>query len=160
MPGCRGWPLGSGRRRPNALGWSREHRRSRDIGGTLPGRVLRMWNVETPPWSGQRLGGSTVRKTEFLWREQDGPRSQRRWPKGSRKPCRVSRLLRRSARIIGRIPGYCSGLEDGADVGQVSLWRSDDDNAWGRNGRRITSRSVSVLKCVEKIVGGQKTHSS
>ena len=52
-----------------------------------------------------RLGESTVRKTELLWREQDGPRSQRRWPKGNRKPCRVYRLLRRWARITGRIPG-------------------------------------------------------
>ena len=59
MPGCRGWPLGSGRRRPRAPDRSHEHRRSRDTGGTLPGRVLRMWNVETPPWSGQCLGEST-----------------------------------------------------------------------------------------------------
>src|SRR6266487_4835833 len=43
------------------------HRRPRDIGGTLPGWVLRMRNVETPPWSGPGgSGGSTVRKTELL----------------------------------------------------------------------------------------------
>jgi hypothetical protein len=29
----------------------REHRRPRGVGGTLSGRVLRMWNVAMPLWS-------------------------------------------------------------------------------------------------------------
>lgn len=32
--------------------WSCEHRRPRGIDGTLPGWILRMWNVETPSRSG------------------------------------------------------------------------------------------------------------
>ena len=45
-----------------------EHRRSRGLGGTLPGRVSREWNVVTPLGSGLRFrtGKPTVRKADIL----------------------------------------------------------------------------------------------
>ena len=75
-----------------------------------PSRVSRVRNMETPSWSGvsSRAGKPIVRGAELLggtgW-----ARSERRWPKGDRKPGRCDRHLRRSSRITGRIPGLVPG---------------------------------------------------
>lgn len=49
VPGCRGLPLGSGRRRPRAPDRSHEHRRSRDIGGTSSGQPTALCGSYTGP---------------------------------------------------------------------------------------------------------------
>ena len=64
-PGCRAgrWEAAGGDRSTWPVVWTPP---PRGIGGTLPGWVLRMWNVETPSvdrtgWS----GGLTVRKADL-----------------------------------------------------------------------------------------------
>ncbi|GLV78618.1 hypothetical protein Shyhy02_66180 [Streptomyces hygroscopicus subsp. hygroscopicus] len=66
---------------------------SRSLGGTHPGRISLVWNVETPLGSGHvsvrsadREEGSTPQ------RAQDGPRSQRRSPKGNGKPGQMTSI--------------------------------------------------------------------
>jgi hypothetical protein len=61
-PGCRAAPLGSCRRRPGHLSWSREHRRPGGIERSLPGRISRIRNVETRrgPGADPRPGKPTV----------------------------------------------------------------------------------------------------
>jgi hypothetical protein len=85
---------------------SGEHRRPRGRGGTQPGRISQVRNVETPSGSGRSAPGKpTVRKAQFPGREQDDPTSQCRRPKGGRKPGQRGWLLRQRCRITGRIPG-------------------------------------------------------
>ena len=65
--GVQGWPLRSGRRwlvEVTPAGWTPP---PRGQGGTHPGRVSLVWNVETPLGSGSlsRLGRLTVRKVQF-----------------------------------------------------------------------------------------------
>jgi hypothetical protein len=43
-----------------------EHHRPRAIEGALPGRVLSVWNVETPSGSGPWSGKPTVRRAQLL----------------------------------------------------------------------------------------------
>ncbi len=63
---------------------------ARGIGGTLPGRVLIVWNV-TIPLGVRALVRPVGREGSGVpQRGKDDPTSQCRWPKGDRKPGRVS----------------------------------------------------------------------
>jgi hypothetical protein len=69
---------------------------------------------ERPPAGRQQRGTP--------WQEQDGSRSERRQPKGSRKARGGYRPLQAvAARITGRIAGLCACARKGADVSQVAL---------------------------------------
>jgi hypothetical protein len=93
---------------------------SRSLGGTHPGRVSLVWNVETPLGSGAERRRSADREEgPTPQREQDGPRSERRWPKGNGNP---RQMISTSAGRPGQPAGYghCPDRK-GADVGQVGL---------------------------------------
>lgn len=65
-------------------------------------------------------GKPTVRKAQLPGREQDDLRSERRWPKGGRKPRRRGRLL--LGGVVDNWPDTGPGarLRKQADAGQVS----------------------------------------
>lgn len=102
----------------------------RDRGGTLPGRVLRMWNVETPPRSGHMSGEPTVRKAELWagtgWPKKPMPVAERQQ---ETEPSSVALLRATGIRITDWIPRTARTPVGVADVGQVSLWRDDDRDA-------------------------------
>jgi hypothetical protein len=116
----RSGPLRIGRRRPRTLLRSCGHRCSRGTGGTRPGRVSCVWNVETPSgplhcWCG---GRPTVRDAE----SRGGNRTpKKRMPVAERQQ-ESGTSDRRSlqpvgSRITGRIPGLVPGRESGLTCG-------------------------------------------
>ena len=106
-------PLRIGRRRPGTVRRSCGHRRSRGTGGTRPGRISCVWNVETPLGSGGADAPQQADRKES-WIPQREMMSQEA-NAGSRKATgnRGSLIAssRRSSRITGRIPGSCPGAK-------------------------------------------------
>ena len=83
--GVQGWPLRSGRRWSVEVTPARWTPPPRDKGGTHPGRISLVWNVETPLGSGRAPGRLTVREAQFP-SGKGRPEKLCRRPKGSRKP--------------------------------------------------------------------------
>jgi hypothetical protein len=114
-------PLRIGRRRPRTLRRSCGHRRSRGKGGTRPGRISCVWNVENPsgPSHPHGCGGRpTVREAE----SRGGNRTpKKRMPAAERKReggAICHRYLQPvGIRITGRIPGVVPGRESGLTCG-------------------------------------------
>jgi hypothetical protein len=87
--GVQDQPLERGRRWPTDPSPAREHRRSRDIGGAHPGRVLLVWNTATPLGSGHGdvSGALTVRKADHPagtgWPKKPMPAAERQQETGT-----------------------------------------------------------------------------
>jgi hypothetical protein len=113
----RSGPLRIGRRRPSTDLRSREHRCSRGIAGTRPGRNSCVGNVETPSRSGAARWAAPAGRPSGELDSVAGtgrPRSQCRWPKGNGKAGAMVPVLQPDAfRITGRIPGLVPGRESG-----------------------------------------------
>lgn len=76
----------------------------RGLEGTLPDRILRMWNVGTPSGSGlgDVSGKPTARKVEFPSGKRMAQQANAGVPKGDRKPGQDRTPS--VSRITGRIP--------------------------------------------------------
>src|SRR6266545_482160 len=128
--GCRGWPWKSGRRRSGIFCRPGEHRRPRDTGGTHPGRSSCVWNVVIPSGSGQK---SWVREADreegrIPWRAADDPRSECRCVERRQETGEAWSALRRPSPDNWPDTGRGARTRKGADVGQVSLCGTDDED--------------------------------
>jgi len=114
-------PLRIGRRRPRTLRRSCGYRCSRGKGGTRPGRISCVWNVETPSGPSRphgRDGRPTAREAE----SRGGNRTpKKRMPAAERRQesgAICHRYLQPAGiRITGRIPGLVPGRESGLTCG-------------------------------------------
>ena len=104
-------PLRIGRRRPRTVRRSCGHRCSRGTGGTRPGRISCVWNVETPSWSSRRQmcwsadreEGSTPRRDRMAQEANAGtPKGDGNLTAAAAEPLAAGRG--RTGRISGPVP--------------------------------------------------------
>jgi hypothetical protein len=128
MPGFRDQPLRGGRRRPESLCRSCEHRRPRGLEGAQPGRFSCAGNVTTPMGSGERspfAGRPTARKVQIPSGCRMTQEAKAGTPKGTRNP--EARQLHLPAVVSDQLAGYGAMCPD-----LKGCPRGSGESAWTR----------------------------